>query len=102
MKNNIKIIEKLRELLPHLQKEFNISKIELFGSVASGNFSSGSDLDLIYHLKDRTTLTFAQYVRLKELIAENVDFDKIDLIRAENLNPIIRMTSEHNRVNIDG
>lgn len=102
MKDNNKIIEKLRDLLPHLQKEFNISKLELFGSVASGDFTRDSDLDLIYHLKDRKTLTYAQYVKIKELIAEKVDFDKIDLIRAENLNPVIQMTSENNRVNIDG
>lgn len=41
------IIEKLRNLKPILQKEMGITRLRVFGSVARGEATSESDVDLI-------------------------------------------------------
>lgn len=44
---SLKIIAQLRAIKPRLQKEFGIKRLRVFGSVARGEATADSDVDLI-------------------------------------------------------
>ena len=82
------IIEKLREVLPFLKKEFGIKKIGIFGSFTTGIQNKSSDIDIFIQAKV-TNLDLDKFERkLKHSI--NVFFeDEIEKLSAELLNNIV-------------
>ncbi len=47
MNNTVDIAAKLQELMPVMKSKFHVSRIGYFGSYATGQNSSASDLDLL-------------------------------------------------------
>ncbi len=76
-------VAKLLESLPYIQKEYGVTGLTLYGSVARGDNTPESDIDL---LVDMPPKIFA-IVRLKEYL-ESILHNTVDLIlRHSRMNP---------------
>ena len=75
------VIEKLTAEYPYLVKEFGIRELRLFGSVARGEDSKDSDIDLLYSFEPASE-TYHNLFRLHEYL-ETLFRRKVDLISLE-------------------
>ena len=81
------VLSKLEAHLPELQDRFGIEKIGIFGSVARGEDTPESDVDVLYKFKNnkgsmRTAVPLMYY--LEELFGR-----KVDLISFNFISPLI-------------
>ncbi len=79
------VLERLREHRDELRR-LGAVRLAVFGSVASGQASSSSDLDLLVELDERT---FDRYMDLK-LFLEDLFAVRIDLVLADRIKPALR------------
>ena len=80
------ILRTLREELPNLRERFGVERIALYGSFAKGDFTEGSDVDVLIHLSRPLGLEF---VALAEHL-EKVLGRKVDLATFETLQRSVR------------
>lgn len=88
------ITEKLNFLKPKLKEE-GISLIGIFGSYSRGDYTSSSDVDILYkiddikefYLKNRGFTSFSKLTQLKELIQNELNKD-VDFVDIDSLNSI--------------
>jgi predicted nucleotidyltransferase len=83
------IINKLKENKATLERNFNISKIGLFGSYSIDSSNEESDIDLIYELKEGKRLGLKEIHQLETFVKNLFNLDKVDLINHRYVNPII-------------
>ena len=89
MLNKEQIIEKIKEELPYLKKQYGIKKIGLFGSFANGTQKEDSDIDIVIEFEKPIGLAFmdlAEY--LEKLFSKRVDIltpEGIKSIRVEEI-----------------
>lgn len=76
-----------RRKLTELCRTNRISRLVLFGSVARGEATSSSDIDLIAELPDDATLV--DMVRLEREFSSALG-RKVDLLTEESISPYIR------------
>ena len=76
--NREEILEKLRELKPLLKQEYGAVKLGLFGSVARGDNTENSDIDILIEIK-RPKFTLFDFVGLKQFLEEKLNC-KVDLV----------------------
>ncbi len=81
MINRNVIIEKLRNQYQTLSEQFGIEKIGLFGSMARGNETEDSDIDLLVELNKPLGLNFILLVESLEAIFSR----KVDIITKDGL-----------------
>jgi len=84
---NKEILEKLRELKPVLKEKYGIEEFAIFGSVARGEDTESSDVDIAIikaKEKDYFQRIYAKYF-LEEKLQKKVDLGYYDSIR-----PIIK------------
>ncbi len=73
------IIEKKKENLIEYCKLFNINRMYIFGSAASGIFKKESDLDFLISFSDKISIEqytdnyFALHYKLSELFGRKID-----------------------------
>jgi len=94
---NREIIEKLRKLKPVLKEKFGIEEIGVFGSVARGEDTEKSDIDIVVlkaKKKNYFDLIDIKYI-LKEYLNKEVDIGYYDSIR-----PIIRRHIDKDLINV--
>ena len=87
MKSQKEILDLLRRYKPTAQKKYGITKLGIFGSVARGEQTPDSDVDVCYEGKAPTFLTLDMIqTELEQL------FDcKVDLVRVrDNMNSLLR------------
>ena len=77
------ILNQLRALLPALRREFPVRRMALFGSVARGEGTDGSDIDILVEVDPTIGLGF---VTLAEKI-ETALQHKVDLVSRRALKP---------------
>ena len=74
------VLEKLQNHLPELKKRFGIKTIGIFGSVARGDDSESSDVDVLYAFEEGRGDLF-EYAHVTEyletLFGRNIDFVSI-------------------------
>ncbi len=76
-------ISKLREKLPYIQKEYGVTGLTLFGSVARGDNRPDSDIDLLVDMPPKIFVL----VRLKNYL-ESLLHTSVDLIHHHSrMNP---------------
>ena len=75
------IIEKLRNQLQTLSEQFGIERIGLFGSMARGNETEDSDIDILVELNRPLGLKFMLLVESLETIFSR----KVDIITKDGL-----------------
>ena len=94
---NREIIKKLRKLKPILKEKFGIEEIGVFGSVARGEDTENSDIDIVIlkaKKKNYFDLIDIKYI-LKEYLNKEVDIGYYDSIR-----PIIRRHIDKDLINV--
>lgn len=76
MCNSQECIKKLRENMPYIKKEYGVTGLYLFGSVARGDNRPDSDVDILVDMPPRIFLMTA----LKDYL-ENLLHSSVDLVR---------------------
>lgn len=88
MKQNLDTIkEQLKYYLPSLQKEFQIEKIGIFGSVVKGTTSSKSDVDILVNFSNPPG--FFTFIRLEEQLS-SILHRKVDLVTKNALKNTVK------------
>ena len=89
------IIEKLREELPFLKKEFGIKKIAIFGSFATGMQNEESEIDIIVEFEKLIGLAFMDLAKyLENLFNKKVVILTPEGIRSIRVNKIAQAIKE--------
>ncbi|HJJ61375.1 MAG TPA: nucleotidyltransferase family protein [Methanocorpusculum sp.] len=82
------VLEKLQNHLPELQERFGIETIGIFGSVARGDDSESSDVDVLYAFEEGRGDLF-EYAHATEYL-ENLFGRNIDFVSIRWMNPRLR------------
>jgi predicted nucleotidyltransferase len=77
------ILQRLRDGLPALRREFPLRRLALFGSVVRGETSMASDIDVLVEVEPSIGLRF---VTLAEKLEELTGY-KIDLVSRRAIKP---------------
>jgi predicted nucleotidyltransferase len=80
------ILGKLRRLKGELALRYNVKSIGLFGSVARGEQSPGSDIDVLVEVEPAIGLL--KFLELEEFLSEHLG-GKVDLVSRKALKPQI-------------
>lgn len=83
-----RVLQTLREHEPELKAE-GIVHLRLFGSLARGEGTPSSDVDLIADLDRSKRLTLLNMVRLENRLSDLLNA-KVDLSLAESLKEVVR------------
>ncbi|MHA1718574.1 MAG: nucleotidyltransferase family protein [Promethearchaeota archaeon] len=86
MISNVSLDEIKKQLIPIL-KRYDIQKASLFGSVARGESTIASDIDILIELSDEASLL--DFIAIKNEIEEKLGH-KIDLVEFNALKPALR------------
>ena len=86
--NREEILEKLGELKPLLKQEYRVVKLGLFGSVARGDNTEDSDVDILIEIQ-RPKFTLFDFVGLKQFLEEKLNC-KVDLVMEKAIKPRLR------------
>jgi predicted nucleotidyltransferase len=79
------ILKRLRDSKPTLLKEFPLRRMALFGSVARGQATAGSDIDILVDVDPSIGLRFVTLAeRLEDLLGHSVD-----LVSRRALKPLL-------------
>lgn len=73
MPNRKSIIETLCKSLPYIRQEFDVVSMQLFGSVARGDFKSDSDVDLLVEMPPKIFKLIGLKDYLQNLLGMPVD-----------------------------
>lgn len=66
-------IELIRNNLPYIQKEFGVSELRLFGSMARGDNRDDSDVDIFVDMPQKIYLMSGLKIFLEQLLNVSVD-----------------------------
>ena len=81
------IKKKLKEIMPLIEKEYNVKNMEIFGSYIRGEQKKGSDLDILVEFHE--TIDLFKYIELENYLSEKLSV-KVDLIMKDTLKPRIK------------
>jgi len=85
MKNRLdKILSKIRNLLPYLEKKYQVNSIEIFGSYVRNEQEYGSDLDLLVSFSEVPSLI--KFIALKNYLTDQLQVN-VDLVMKDALKP---------------
>src|SRR4029079_2534015 len=82
------VIARLKEAEPALQAR-GVRRAAVFGSVARGDNSADSDIDILVEFEPGAEGTIYEYIRLKEFVASLFD-GPVDVIDRDALKPHLR------------
>ena len=82
-------LEYIKKTIVPILKRYNIKKAEVFGSYASGNYTSDSDLDLL--IMPHENMSLLDFSRLKIELEETLNL-KVDLVSYNYINPHLRQS----------
>lgn len=80
------VVEIIRKYKPVLQKKFKVKKIGVFGSVARGDFSQNSDIDILVSFYEPIGWEF---IDLKDYLSDKLG-KEVDLVTEQALRPAIK------------
>ncbi|RMH01948.1 MAG: nucleotidyltransferase [Aquificota bacterium] len=87
MKALPKILEALKAHKQELRERFGVLRIGVFGSVARGEETEGSDVDIYVEL-DLEKMTLEKYLELIEYLENLLGAKKIDLLTRDSVETI--------------
>ena len=95
MKKIDEIIEKIKEIKPQLEKEYNITEIGIFGSYIREEQTESSDIDILIEYDRTKSMSMFKFLGLEEFLSSILN-KKIDLVTKKALKPRIgkRILSE--------
>ena len=80
-------IDRFRDQIAEICREFDVSSLALFGSFARGDFGPKSDVDLL--VKFKRPVGLVEFIRLEDRFA-SVFGRPVDLGTEKGLHPLIR------------
>ena len=80
------LLEKIKEIYPKIEKQYDIASLEIFGSFLRGEEKEGSDLDLLITFSEPPSLF--GFVRLENYLSDTLGV-KVDLVMKDSLKPNI-------------
>lgn len=86
-KSNMKQDEEIKNIIIDTLKKSDVKKASIFGSVARGESTKKSDVDLLIEFKGKKSLL--DLVRLKMKLEELLG-KKVDIITYKSINPLIK------------
>jgi len=84
-----KIIKKIQSKLPALKTQYPIKTLGIFGSVARGDDTPKSDLDILVEFNENEPIGFFKFIHLENELSELLN-KKVDLVTKRALKPIIK------------
>jgi uncharacterized protein len=95
MKEIEKIVKKLSELKPEIEKRYQITEIGVFGSYVRNEQTANSDVDILVSLDENSSLSLLGLGKVEKWLSEILG-KKVDLVMKETLKPRIgkRILSE--------
>ena len=95
MKSQTEILNLLRRYKPTAQKKYGLTRIGIFGSVARGEQTADSDVDVCYEGQAPSLLTLDMIQTELEQLLDC----KVDLVRVrENMNSLLRQRIPRNGI----
>ena len=83
--------------IAELCEEFGVERLELFGSVATGEVEEANDIDFIVRFADRSPGYATRYLDFAEALEELLD-RKVDLVTERSIqNPYFRRSVDASR-----
>lgn len=92
-----KKIEKIKEKIIPLLKEYGVKKAGIFGSYARGEQKENSDIDILVEINDEIGLL--EIIRLRRMLQKSVR-KKIDLVEYETIRPEIKKSILEDEIQI--
>ena len=89
MKEIDRIIEKLKEVKPVLEQEYEVSEVGIFGSYVRDEQTENSDIDILINLKEGHSVGLIKFCGLKEFLAK-VFGKRVDLITKKGIKPALK------------
>lgn len=83
------ILSYLTDIKPMLEKQFNVSKIGLFGSFARNEQSVTSDIDIIIEFRPKTENLSEKKEAIRQMLGARFH-RKVDLCREKYLKPYFK------------
>lgn len=100
MSDREQVILTLRGMLPQLRREFGISRVALFGSVARDMGSPGSDVDVLLEFDPAFSVTLVTFSRIKTALEEALG-RSVDVVEDHaGLRPSFRASIERDLVRV--
>jgi predicted nucleotidyltransferase len=90
------VLETLRAHEPDLRR-LGVAHAAVFGSVARGEASTGSDVDVLVELDESRPMGVFEYARLKLYFNELID-GPIDVVNRRTLKPLLQASILHDVV----
>ncbi len=88
------IIQVLQAHKSAFAEQFHITDIGLFGSYATDQAHSNSDVDLVYELLEGKRLGLQEVYDLEVFVKDVLQVEKVDLVNRKYMNPIIESEME--------
>ncbi|PIT90287.1 MAG: hypothetical protein COU22_03055 [Candidatus Komeilibacteria bacterium CG10_big_fil_rev_8_21_14_0_10_41_13] len=84
-----KIIKTLEKELPDLKDQYDIKKLGIFGSVARGDQTSKSDIDILVEFKAGNSIGLFEFIGLQQDLSKLLK-KEVDLVTKRALKPAIK------------
>jgi predicted nucleotidyltransferase len=91
------ILEKLKAGIEEMRRLFRVKRLAVFGSVARGEASDDSDIDVLVAFEQRAT--FDLFMELKFYLEELLGTG-VDLVTEKALRPEIRQAIEKEKIDV--
>lgn len=83
-----KIIEKLSQLKPEIEKRYKISEIGVFGSYVRDEQTENSDVDVLVSFLDDASMSLLKFCAFENWLSDILG-KKVDLVMKNSLKPCI-------------
>lgn len=89
MKELKEIIEKLKEIKPVLENEYEVEEVGVFGSYVRGEQKETSDVDILVSLRQGHSVGLIKFCGLKEFLSDILGIE-VDLITKKGIKPALK------------
>jgi len=89
MKEVDKIIQKLKEFKPILEKEYEVSEVGIFGSYVREEQTENSDIDILVELRKNHSVGLIEFCGLKDFLSKMLG-KKVDLVTKNGIKPALK------------
>lgn len=91
----INILQYLKSKKATLKTQYGITVLGLYGSYARDEATPQSDVDIFYERDSNIELESGlKFLSLANQIAQDLEVEKVDLVKLSRMNPIIRHYAE--------
>ena len=84
MKEIDKIIEKLKQLKPEIEKRYKIAEIGVFGSYVRDEQTENSDLDVLVSFSEDSSMSLLKFCSFENWLSDVME-KKVDLVMKNSL-----------------